>query len=310
MSAAAIATIGTTIFVAFAGFVAAYFNNLRLTRRKDQLDRVSRQLSELYGPLLALESTEQSTWRLFRERYRPSGAFWDPDDPPSEDEARIWRLWMTTVFMPLNRKMVDVIRANGDLLAESDMPQCLLDVCAHVAAYEVVLTRWDADDFADHLGLANFPRNELHRYAVDSFTRLKAEQQHLLERKALGTRTSRLSMYALACTQVSLARERRPRSPEGIERCRRVTGTFEHVSQILVRVPDHIEHVCLRRQPGGLPREGDGFFGLTPLEREASPNRVRPDCRRDVTGRRVHRDREYFLGVLEATKQAEQASVE
>ena len=125
MSAAAIATIGTTIFVAFAGFVAAYFNNLRLTRRKDQLDRVSRQLSELYGPLLALESTEQSTWRLFRERYRPSGAFWDPDDPPSEDEARIWRLWMTTVFMPLNRKMVDVIRANGDLLAESDMPQCL-----------------------------------------------------------------------------------------------------------------------------------------------------------------------------------------
>jgi len=174
------ATVGTTLFVAFAGFVAAYLNNLRLTQRKDRLDRVSRQLSEFYGPLLALESTETSTWGLFRERYRPFGAFWDPRDPPTEDEARVWRLWMTEVFMPLNRKMVEVIRSRADLLDDVRIPQCLLDVCSHVASYEVVLKQWEAGDFREHTALANFPTQELHPYLSKSFDRLKAEQQRLL----------------------------------------------------------------------------------------------------------------------------------
>ena len=180
VDATAAATIGTSVLVAFAGFLAAYLNNLRLTQRKDRLDRVSRQLSDLYGPLLALESTQGSTWALFRSRYRPTRPYWDPESPPTEEEALAWRTWMTEVFMPLNRKMVDVIRARADLLDDDHMPTCLLDICSHTASYEVVLNRWEAGDYTENTALADFPRDELHPYLSGSFDRLKAEQQRLL----------------------------------------------------------------------------------------------------------------------------------
>jgi hypothetical protein len=185
MDAKTIATIGATVFVAFAGFLAAYLNNLRLTQRKDRLDRVSRQLSDFYGPLLALASTGSSTWELFRTRYRPEGSFWHRQPSPSDEEAHIWRLWMTEVFMPLNRRMVEVIRSKADLLDDAEVPQCLLDVCSHVASYEPVLKRWEGGDFRENTPLANFPARELLQYLSESFLRLKANQQSLLKRGRL-----------------------------------------------------------------------------------------------------------------------------
>jgi len=171
------------VFVAFAGFVAAYLNNLRLARRKDRLDRVSRQLSEFYGPLLSLVSTGTSTWTLFRKTYRPGGSFWGRLPEPTEHEAATWRLWMSEVFMPLNRRIAEVIHSKADLLEEREMPQCLLDVCAHVASYEPVLERWAAGDFSEHTALSLFPQKELQAYASRSFHSLKARQSLLLAEK-------------------------------------------------------------------------------------------------------------------------------
>ena len=185
MDTKAFATLGVTLFVAFAGFAFAYWNNLRLSLRKDRLDRVSQQLGELYGPLLAINTTKEATWDLFRERYRPGYQyFWEAgEEPPSEDEAKAWRLWMTEVFMPLNRQMVDVIRSRADLLDDAEIPKPLLDVCAHVASYEVVLKRWEAGDFTENVALANFPRKDELQFLSDRFIRLKREQQKLLSRR-------------------------------------------------------------------------------------------------------------------------------
>jgi hypothetical protein len=47
-----------TISLAFIGYFATYFNNLRLSQRSEELARVNRQLSELYGPLFALTHAE------------------------------------------------------------------------------------------------------------------------------------------------------------------------------------------------------------------------------------------------------------
>jgi hypothetical protein len=49
------ATLLVTVALAFAGY--AY--SLHLARRNARLERVSRQLSDLYGPLMALESATQ-----------------------------------------------------------------------------------------------------------------------------------------------------------------------------------------------------------------------------------------------------------
>lgn len=50
---------------------------------------------------------------------------------------------MSEVFMPVNARIVDVVTNNAELLIEPEMPQCLLDACAHVAAYQAVLKQWE-----------------------------------------------------------------------------------------------------------------------------------------------------------------------
>ena len=133
-----------------------------------------------YFPLFATSSASGIAWLGFRSRYRPQGSFWATDPPPTEEEAAAWRLWMTEVFMPLNLRMESIVVEKSDLLEESEMPQALPMLCAHVAAYKTVMRRWDVHDFSEHASIINFPAQEVHGYVTDRFTQLKKEQRELL----------------------------------------------------------------------------------------------------------------------------------
>jgi hypothetical protein len=56
----------------------------------------------------------------------------------------------------------------------------LLDLCAHVAAYEAVLKRWEEDDYTEHAVSLWHPGEALRKYAEGGFSQLKVEQQGLL----------------------------------------------------------------------------------------------------------------------------------
>ena len=58
-------TIAVSVLLAFAGYLVTYAYNLRLAQRKDRLERVNKQLSNLYGPLYALVSSSQACWKAF-----------------------------------------------------------------------------------------------------------------------------------------------------------------------------------------------------------------------------------------------------
>src|SRR3954469_10283586 len=60
------ATLLVTVAVAFGGYFATYLWNLRIAQRKDRLERVNRQLSELYGPLLALVTAGTRAFQVWR----------------------------------------------------------------------------------------------------------------------------------------------------------------------------------------------------------------------------------------------------
>jgi hypothetical protein len=173
-------TLGVPATVAVIGLLITYWFNLRLARRRDRLERVNEQLKDLYGPLLALVSAADSAWASFRDQYRPHGSFWGRDPEPTDDEAQAWRRWMSTVFMPLNRQMRDVIVTKAHLFEEAEIPECLLRLCAHVSAYEPILDRWSEGDYAEHAPRLAFPRQQTLEYAVTSFKRLKTRQQELL----------------------------------------------------------------------------------------------------------------------------------
>ena len=174
--------LAVTVSVAAAGYVATYLTNLRLARRKDRLERVNRQLSELYGPLYAQSEAVDRSWHKFVGRY----GVWNGSAPATAEQAATWRLWMSTVFMPLNRRMVELVVSHADLLRGETIPEPLKELCAHVACYEPVLARWQEDgfdsvQFEDHVSIAgNFPRAELDFYVRTSFESLKLEQSRLL----------------------------------------------------------------------------------------------------------------------------------
>jgi hypothetical protein len=174
-------TLAVPASVAILGLFAAYITNLRLAQRSAQLERVSRQLSDFYGPLYALISASNISWDAFRATHRPGGAFWGVrGDPVSDADAAAWRLWMSQVFMPLNRQMRDLVVTQAQLLDEDQMPPCLLTLCAHVATYEAILAKWSADDFSEHASAVPFPKMELTAYAARGFELTKNRQQRLL----------------------------------------------------------------------------------------------------------------------------------
>ena len=51
---AAVITAIVTIFVALAGYLITYWNNILLSRRTERLNRINKQLNEFYGPLYSL----------------------------------------------------------------------------------------------------------------------------------------------------------------------------------------------------------------------------------------------------------------
>ncbi|WP_405778584.1 hypothetical protein [Streptomyces sp. NBC_00859] len=175
-----------TVGLAFIGYLATYLNGLRLAQRQARLTRVNSQLSDFYGPLFALMEANGRTFDAFSEKYaRPDGR--DPfhhDVPPTDRELAEWRTWATTVFIPNIRAMRDVVVGKADLLIEEQMPQVLLELCAHVSGYEITAARWAQGSYEDHLSFIPFPGRELRAYILDRFTRLKSEQADLLGRTA------------------------------------------------------------------------------------------------------------------------------
>jgi hypothetical protein len=172
------------IVAAIVAAVLKWAVDLWTARRKDRLERIDRQLGNLYGPLYALVRTGDAAWKEFRARYRPGQSYWHSEPPPTPEEAEAWRLWMLEVFMPLNLRIEELIVGNADLLDEDDMPQCFLDLCAHVAAYKVIVQRWEKQDYSEPVGPIKFPGRALLGYVERRFRQLKKAQVRLLGSRA------------------------------------------------------------------------------------------------------------------------------
>lgn len=182
--------------VAAIGYFVKYRMDLELEQRNGRLERINRQLSEFYGPLLALTRSSDESWQAFRKRYRPGGgSFWKSDPPLTREDAIAWRQWMTTVFMPLHQRMMDLVLQHAALIEEPEMPSCLLVMCVHVAGYQAILKEWETGEISvareDNISIVNFPGQELADYAAAAFSRLKAEQASLLGSTAVTVPSAR-----------------------------------------------------------------------------------------------------------------------
>ena len=86
--------------------------------------------------------------------------------------------------MPLNEEMVQVVQDHADLLEETEMPECLISLSAHVFAYKPVLKAWEAGDYSRHTSVSKFAIAELLEYTSRHYVGLKAKQAEILGKSA------------------------------------------------------------------------------------------------------------------------------
>ncbi|HYW14223.1 MAG TPA: hypothetical protein VE871_19815 [Longimicrobium sp.] len=169
------------VAVALVGFIVTYAISLRLAVRKDQLDRVDRQLRDLYGPLFSLNRVSAEVYRAFRQEWRRDvQGYWSNAVPPTDDEARAWRLCMVEVFFPLIARMEDLVIQHADLIDETEMPGCLLELVTHVSTYRAVLRAWEEGDYSRHTSMLPYPRQTITEYLERRYAELKHRQGELL----------------------------------------------------------------------------------------------------------------------------------
>ena len=175
----AILSSSVSLLVVVLGFVSTYLNNLRLERHRNQLERVNRQLSELYGPMFALTQASGRSFKAFSNRFDPLGLF---DDEFSEGDERItemqkdaWRLWVRTVFQPNNKELVRLLLSKADLLVDGEMPESAQTLFVHVSGFDVVLKEWDNAQDRDMFSIVDYP-GAFTSYVHDSYQVLQRRQ--------------------------------------------------------------------------------------------------------------------------------------
>lgn len=67
----------------------------------------------------------------------------------------------------------------SDLLEGDEMPGCLLDLLAHIAAYKAVLKSWEGGDYSRHISVLDYP-DAVNDYAKREYLKLKGLQQTLI----------------------------------------------------------------------------------------------------------------------------------
>jgi hypothetical protein len=129
---------------------------------------------------MALASTSDAAWQAFRTVFRPEQKYAITGNILSDEERDLWISWMTAVFMPANRRSVDLITSKAHLVTGGSMPSCFLEFGAHVAGYEVVVRQWEKGNYVDLKAVAPHPRERYHNYIQTTFSELKRRQERLL----------------------------------------------------------------------------------------------------------------------------------
>jgi len=154
------------------------------TTQQHELDYTSRQIEELYGPLLGLVSSQMRIFKLMVESYTELKY---PEDMPAiieivhKDEAlrAEYVRWMQVTLLPLHRKGAELVETKSLLFVGNAMTEYALDYVAMVKSYEVIEHKWDANDFTTLFSPIRYPQG-FFAHVIETFTRLKDQQQRLL----------------------------------------------------------------------------------------------------------------------------------
>ncbi|TCK32745.1 hypothetical protein B0G84_8616 [Paraburkholderia sp. BL8N3] len=170
------------VLPAVATYVASFVDKVRVS----ELEFVDAQIEKLYGPLYALTQTDRFSYETFVRAHAPGGEAFTlaTNYPPTAEQMRLWRTWVTTVFQPLNLKMEDAIVSNAHLVIGAQLPAAFIGLIAETEKYKVLIELWKAQGHDKDLDVT-YPGNVvgipggLTACAAQSYLMLKARQKEL-----------------------------------------------------------------------------------------------------------------------------------
>jgi hypothetical protein len=150
--------------------------------RRDQaaLTHLRRQIEELYSPLLGLIEQSRLIYDVacqklprLREGSRALS---------SKEEVDVWRYFLETYFLPLNRQMAELIRTKIDLIDSDDIPGSFQQFLEHQVQLDCLHRLWrDRGISSDEVSGKGWPK-EFERSVGESLAKLRQEYNEYVRR--------------------------------------------------------------------------------------------------------------------------------
>ena len=141
----------TLSIVAWLGWFA--FTTLD-NKRKDKLETVRSQIVDLYGPMVALSTTNDSVWKSLDRAHTPK---FDVDSASLEDEIRSWRAVFKQVVQPLNGQMEQTFLSSKQVIRCPSTRDPLHQFVAFAESVKLMTSTWPESDLGDKTKKGNTP---------------------------------------------------------------------------------------------------------------------------------------------------------
>ena len=160
------------VFVVF-GWIIPYCQNLKIEAERKETDmklrqkqwekeQIDNQIAEFYGPISALLQEqdiifERILYMLGRRHVFSKDQFQLSDLP--ENEQKIWIHYVDTYKIPLNNKIVEIIRNKKHLVYKSEIPTCFKLYLDYTLGWELLdnQKRSGVPNYYEYFYSFNFP---------------------------------------------------------------------------------------------------------------------------------------------------------
>ncbi|XP_076808430.1 uncharacterized protein LOC143451615 [Clavelina lepadiformis] len=137
----------TTIVIGAVSWVVTLHFDRKHAKMDVQLEHVSRQIRDLYGPLYGNRLIQEKTYMaVMGEHGGLKNYLRKAQETKDADMIRRWRSFVWNVLYPLDKQAESLICKNAHLIANSEFPEAFDHFLTHLARLQFVMERWKNED--------------------------------------------------------------------------------------------------------------------------------------------------------------------
>ncbi|MBQ2968464.1 MAG: hypothetical protein IJE10_10145 [Clostridia bacterium] len=159
---------------------------MNLQKMKWEKDFVEEQISQFYGPISMLLREKRLLFERILEMFGRRKVFLENQTRISDltdDEQKIWIHYVNTYKIPIDKKIIEIIRNKHHLIYNSEMPECFHRYLDYALGWELLdnQKRNDVPNYYEYYYCFNFPKD--FRIYIDNTLSLLQNKKEEIIRK-------------------------------------------------------------------------------------------------------------------------------